>query len=229
MKKILSIAIALITILSFASIVMAANPVAVTKADWDAFQDPKMPANNNYVDLSGLVEVDLGLSSDSKAGWFIVVNDCALKGKLEIAYKIGSAYYTEWLRIINGEDVRIGDGSGKNGINMVKIGEYIPDPPPPPDNPGKLSITINDDRFHGEGQNFCVEVYFNGTVLKSGPFYNTFNAGITLKDVEIGTYVVDVVDCLRAPGSGNKEHGPFGYTVVVFETDGVLDYTVTAY
>ena len=124
MRKVLKIVLALTILLVFtlpaaAKVEVAVGPVQVDKKVYDSFKE-KFSANNK----TGYIMDGIILSTDSKDGWFIKTNDDALTGTLSIAYKIGSAYFTLNLAIDGKGEYRIGDGSGKNGINQVKIGEF---------------------------------------------------------------------------------------------------------
>jgi len=94
--------------------------VKVDKKAFDVFAAPKMSANNNVVGLDGGT-----LISDSKAGWFINITGNAT-GTLAVAYKISSEYFIVTFNIDGVGDYWIGDGSGKNGVNMVKVGVFEP-------------------------------------------------------------------------------------------------------
>ena len=131
-KRLLSFSLAAFMLIAFAAPAMAAakpvapeNPVfgdviKVDKKAFDAFEAPKMPANNNVVGLDGG-----NLISDSKAGWFITVTGDTT-GTLAVAYKISSEYFIVTFDVDGVGDYWIGDGSGKNGVNMVKVGVFEP-------------------------------------------------------------------------------------------------------
>jgi len=125
MKKLLSFAIILalaftITVpLSAAPQFTFGGVTAVNKNGFDAFAATKLPANNSKTDLGYGTFV-----ADNKAGWYLSVTEPATKGTLEVAYKIGSDYYIVAFKIDGPGNYWVGDGSGKNGVNMVKIGEF---------------------------------------------------------------------------------------------------------
>jgi hypothetical protein len=113
---------------------MAVNSDAgkISKKDYDNFPAQKEAANNNIVAIAS----DIALVSNSKAGWYIKVDDPDAKGTIDIAFKISSDYYLLTIHIDGAGNYPIGDGSGKEGVNHAKIGGFtpdqIPDEEPPP-------------------------------------------------------------------------------------------------
>ena len=97
------------------------GPVGVSKAVYDGYTE-KLSANNR----TALVADGIFIRSDSKDGWFVVVDDDAVAGTLEVAYKIGNAYYLVVVAIDGVGNYRLGDGSGKDGINQVRVGAFSP-------------------------------------------------------------------------------------------------------
>lgn len=123
MKKFLSFLLVLTLILASIVTAMAAtfvdNVVKIDKKAYDAFSEVKHSANNNTVDAGEIV-----LTSDAKAGWNIIAGE--MKGTLDVAYKIGNEYFLRQVVIRTGGAYYLGDGSGKKGINHVKLGEFVP-------------------------------------------------------------------------------------------------------
>ena len=124
MKRLMTFVLVLVMVLAFAATAMADIkavdcPARIDKKAYDSFTE-KFSANNK----TGYIMDGIILKTDAKSGWFIIVNDDKLAGTLELAYKIGSDYFAVDLAIDGAGEYRIGDGSGKNGLNHVKIGAF---------------------------------------------------------------------------------------------------------
>jgi len=126
MKKLLSFALILalaftITVPSMASTQFTFGEVTtVNKNVFDGFAATKLPANNTKTDLGYGTFI-----ADNKSGWYLSVTETDVKGTLQVAYKIGSDYYIVAFNIDGPGNYWVGDGSGKNGVNMVRIGEFV--------------------------------------------------------------------------------------------------------
>jgi hypothetical protein len=123
MKKLLITVLTLTMVLALAAPAFTASNIG--KSAYDAFGGKAYTANNNTVVLDA--DYGIELQTNSQSGWYIVVTkDTA--GKLDIAYKIGSDYFLRTIEIDSNKNTsyRIGDGSGKDGLNQVKIGGFVP-------------------------------------------------------------------------------------------------------
>ncbi|MCL1983308.1 MAG: amidohydrolase family protein [Clostridiales bacterium] len=121
MRKVLSIIVALALLFAFTMPIASASGVAtVDKKVFDSY-GKDYTANNAVTRVTDYVT----LRTDAKDGWFVEVCD-AFVGTVEIAYKVGSSYYTEVIEFDGTKTVyRFGDGSGKNGVNSVKFGKTV--------------------------------------------------------------------------------------------------------
>ena len=104
-----------------------ASVLSVDKKAYDTFSEVKYTANNNNVNTN-----DISLVSDNnKKGdypngrWYISVTSEDMVGTIEVAYKISNKYYTGTVNINGAGEYNLGDASGNNGINSVKLGVFI--------------------------------------------------------------------------------------------------------
>ena len=160
MKKLFSLAFvfAMVFALVIPAVSAGAEPVEIDKKAFDAFPAQKHTANNKHTGLG-----DFELVSDSKAGWRLFCNNPDLVGTIDVAYKIGPRYFIVTFDV-NGEgEFYIGDGSGKNGVNMVKVGKFVS--PALPEDPlsvdvGFIGLYANPD------QNYTTSIHWEH--LKNG-------------------------------------------------------------
>jgi hypothetical protein len=134
MKKTQLLTLVLAMVLAFSITAFAATPQGfvagnVTKIDkksFDSFVETKITPNNSTTNFSSYTVV-----ADNKVmnSWYVNVTDPELKGTLIVAYKISSEYFLKSFRINGTGKYWIGDSRGSNGVNMVKIGKFIGDPP----------------------------------------------------------------------------------------------------
>jgi hypothetical protein len=120
MKKFLTVLLVALMVLAI-TLPAFANPVKVDKKAFDAFPAQKLTANNKVTGIG-----NFELVSDSKAGWRLISNNAEIKGSIDVAYKIGSDYFVVTFKVDGKSSHYIGDGSGKNGVNMAKVGEFFP-------------------------------------------------------------------------------------------------------
>jgi len=133
MRKIISLALAVA--LAFALVIPAAAAVASTapaadfingtvvttdKNGYKNFDGKEITANNSTFVFDKFTFV-----ADNKVlnAWYIDVTD-DISGTLEVAYKIGSAYYIVTFDINGPGKYWIADSKGANGANSVKIGAF---------------------------------------------------------------------------------------------------------
>jgi len=121
MKKTISILVMTALLLMMfvpVSAIIDAGPETIDKKVYDSFGE-KYSANNKTTVITG----DVTLKTDSKAGWYIVVTE-GFVGTVEAVYKISNEYYYKFIYFDGSfNEFRIGDGSGKNGLNQVGFGE----------------------------------------------------------------------------------------------------------
>jgi len=144
MKKLLSLAFVLTMVFALAIPALAAPSgfiggtiVTIDKRGYDGFEGTEITANN-----SSTIFDNFSIVADNKTlnAWYIDVTD-DISGTLEVAYKIGNAYYVVTFDIDGAGKYWIADSRGSNGANMVKIGafnatpihthDYIPEVTPP--------------------------------------------------------------------------------------------------
>jgi len=122
MRKICMFALAIVLVLAVAVPALGGvdAPTQVDKKAWDNFPEAKQSANNNEVGVGN----GITLVSNSKTGWNLVVDE-GVEGDITVAYKIGPDYFVKTFAIKGANSYFIGDGSGKNGINQVKLGQPV--------------------------------------------------------------------------------------------------------
>ena len=132
-KRILSILVVMALIFAIAVTTIAAADVTKTdKKGYDAFPGKEYSANNSsWVVADGIKLVSDNKTKNAEYWYFDVFED--LEGTIEVAYKISSNYYIATFEIDGKDKYIIGDAKGGNGINMVKVGEFVPE-----DNSGGL-------------------------------------------------------------------------------------------
>ena len=128
MKKLLSFALALVMVLALSVPAVSAAPAgfiggtvaASDKNGYNKFVGTEITANN-----SAKVFDNFSFIADNKTlnAWYINVTK-DISGTLEVAYKVGSAYYVVKFDIGGPGKYWIGDSKGSNGVNMVKIGAF---------------------------------------------------------------------------------------------------------
>ncbi|MCL1974858.1 MAG: hypothetical protein FWG61_01690, partial [Firmicutes bacterium] len=131
MKKLLSIALVLTIVLAFAVPAITApagfsggTVIAIDKKGYDNFIGLEITANNSITNFN-----NFSFIADNKTlnAWYINVTE-NIKGTLEVAYKVSSAYYIVTFNIVGPGKYWIADSKGSKGANMVKIGvEHIHD------------------------------------------------------------------------------------------------------
>jgi hypothetical protein len=155
MKKTLAIVLAVVLALALSATALAApatysyaapssgytggtNFTTIDKNAYDTFasKDKEYTANNNTASINlGNFNTGTLVSSTKEGAWYINVTSWTEKGTIDVAYKVASGYYTITLNILGAGKYWIGDASGSFGVNMVKIGAFVPYVPPTPPTP----------------------------------------------------------------------------------------------
>jgi len=128
MRKPLLLALLLTMVLALAVPAMAAAPADFTtgtiatidKKGYDSFDGKEFTSNNSVAQFDNFKFV-----ADNKTfnAWYIdVTND--ILGTLDVAYKVGNAYYVVTFAIDGPGKYFIADSRGSTGANMVKIGTF---------------------------------------------------------------------------------------------------------
>lgn len=155
MKKVIATILSLALALAVAVPAIANIPngfedgerIQISKTIYDEFAATKESANNKIVKNVGDV-AGIDFVCSNKEGWYLNVTD-ELDGTIEVAYKIGSEYFTVAFKIDGTGMFYVGDGSGKNGINHAKVGEFVekvPDTTPVTVNLGFIGYYLFEDQ-----------------------------------------------------------------------------------
>ena len=121
-KKICTTLVMVAIMVAMATSVAAQDRVPINKKDYDNFATVKESANNKVVP----VQAGIDFVCSNKDGWYLNVTDDTLVGTIAVAYKIGNEYFVVMFEVDGKDTHRVGDGSGKNGLNHAKVGAFEP-------------------------------------------------------------------------------------------------------
>jgi hypothetical protein len=129
MKKLLPLIFAITMVLALAVPAMAVTPsgfisgtvATIDKKGYDGFSGKEITANNSTTTFNGF-----SLVADNKTlnTWYINVTS-DINGTLDVAYKVGNAYYIVTFDIDGPGKYRIADSKGNAGANMAKVGAFV--------------------------------------------------------------------------------------------------------
>ena len=177
MKRNLSIVLVVTMVLMCAMSVMA-GPEVIGKDVYDAFDGIRITSNNSTT----IIEDGIKVISDSRQGWRIVVSD-DLVGFVPVAYKIGNEYFTDKVRFNGAGEYYFGAGSGRHGLNSVKVGKFVQAP------------TIVKGNCYYSLKSYTLPTEYDG-ISQSGDGYYAMDieVGKYIEHIPIGKLKIDLTD-----------------------------------
>lgn len=153
-KKVIALILASVMMLSinlptFALPAIGPNPsTLITRDEYRDFEGTRHTANN----ATRLIADGVTLVADNNIylQWYIRVDSDTTTGSITVAYQISNRHYMRTIEISGAGRYVIGDSRGRDGLNEIKLGEFVsatmpdpsdPDPLPDPDNGPYIRVT----------------------------------------------------------------------------------------
>jgi len=198
----------------------------ITRDEYNTFGGVRHTSNNATRPIAdGITFV---ADNNNLNSWYIYVT-ADVAGSITVAYQIGSRHYTCTIAISGPGRHIIGDSRGPNGLNEIRLGEFVPDTPtqtPPDDGDSSDDNDTENDNDNDAPQETNEPQLFIVTNDRGSVFTDreTYRPGETVMLTifpDIGYYLTDA----HASVGTLQPYGPVAFIFTMPNTDATLTFT----